>query len=61
MSDTYFRKGFGLKGEVGPQLTADYHSALVELLKAQGHRLMVGALTFRLSVEEARAQLGIVA
>ena len=51
MNDTYFRKGFGLRGEVGPQLTADYHSALVELLKARDHRLPVGRLTFLLARE----------
>ena len=36
MNDTYFRKGFGLKGEIEAQLTADYHSALVELLMRAG-------------------------
>lgn len=51
MSDTYFRKGFGLKEAIGPQLTADYHSGMVDLLMAQGYELKVGGLTFRLARE----------
>ena len=30
MESTYFRRGFGLKAEIEGQLTADYHSAVVE-------------------------------
>ena len=33
MESTYFRRGFGLKAEIEGQLTADYHSALVEALR----------------------------
>jgi 4-hydroxy-3-methylbut-2-enyl diphosphate reductase len=51
MENTYFRKGFGLKGEIAGRLTADYHSAIVESLKANGYRLQVGPLTFRLARE----------
>ena len=32
---TYFRKGFGLKAAIEGQLTADYHSAVVEALARQ--------------------------
>jgi 4-hydroxy-3-methylbut-2-enyl diphosphate reductase len=51
MEKTYFRKGFGLKGEIAGRLTADYHSAIVESLKANDYRLQVGQLTFRLARE----------
>jgi hypothetical protein len=36
MDQTYFRKGFGLKGAIEGTLTRDYHSSLVQLLKASG-------------------------
>ena len=48
---TYFRKGFGLKGAIEGLLTADYHSGVIELFKANGHRLSVGPLSFRLAKE----------
>jgi 4-hydroxy-3-methylbut-2-enyl diphosphate reductase len=51
MESTYFRRGFGLKSEIEVQLTADYHSAVVEALRRQQHRLVVGPLTFRLARE----------
>ncbi len=51
MESTYFRKGFGLKAEIGPRLTADYHSAVVEAVRASGYRLVVGGLSFRLARE----------
>ena len=51
MENTYFRKGFGLKNEIAGRLTADYHSAVVEALRANDYRLKVGPLTFRLARE----------
>ena len=36
MESTYFRRGFGLKAEIEGQLTADYHSTVVEALRAGG-------------------------
>jgi len=48
---TYFRKGFGLKQEIEGALSADYHSRLVDHLRASGHRLEVGDVTFRLAKE----------
>jgi 4-hydroxy-3-methylbut-2-enyl diphosphate reductase len=51
MESTYFRKGFGLKDEIQPRLAGDYHSALVERLRANEYRLEVGRLTFRLARE----------
>ena len=51
MESTYFRRGFGLKADIEGQLTADYHSAVVEALRANQYRLTVGSLTFRLARE----------
>jgi 4-hydroxy-3-methylbut-2-en-1-yl diphosphate reductase len=51
MENTYFRKGFGLKGEIAGQLTADYHSAVVDVVRSNDYRLAVGPLTFRLARE----------
>ena len=51
MESTYFRRGFGLKTEIEGQLTADYHSHVVDALRANQYRLTVGPLTFRLAKE----------
>jgi 4-hydroxy-3-methylbut-2-enyl diphosphate reductase len=51
MDSTYYRRGFGLKSEIEGQLTVDYHSAVVEALRAGQYRLAVGPLTFRLARE----------
>ena len=51
MESTYFRRGFGLKAEIEGRLTADYHSTVVEALRANQYRLEVGSLTFRLARE----------
>ena len=51
MESTYFRRGFGLKSEIEGQLAADYHSTVVEALRANQYRLTVGSLTFRLARE----------
>jgi 4-hydroxy-3-methylbut-2-enyl diphosphate reductase len=51
MADTYFRKGFGLRGEIEGALVSDYHSALVEEVRARGYALTVGGLTVRLTRE----------
>ncbi len=51
MENTYFRKGFGLKTEIAGQLTADYHSRVVEAVRAHDYRLQVGSLTFHLARE----------
>jgi 4-hydroxy-3-methylbut-2-enyl diphosphate reductase len=47
----YVNRGFGLKQAVGGQLTRDYHSDLVERMRADGFRLVAGDLTFRLAQE----------
>ena len=51
MEQTYFRKGFGLKGEIQGALTDDYHSAVVDEVRARGYSLTVGDLTVRLAQE----------
>lgn len=51
METNYFRRGFGLKGEIEAQLSADYASGIVETIRANGNRLEVGPLTFRLAQE----------
>lgn len=51
MTETYFRRGFGLKSAIEGQLTADYHSAIVDALRSHGHVLTAGPLTFRLAQE----------
>jgi 4-hydroxy-3-methylbut-2-en-1-yl diphosphate reductase len=51
MESTYFRRGFGLKAEIEERLAADYHSTVVETLRANQYRLTVGPLAFRLAKE----------
>jgi 4-hydroxy-3-methylbut-2-en-1-yl diphosphate reductase len=51
VEQTYFRKGFGLKGAIEGALTADYHSRVVDAIRASGYTLEVGDLTFRLAGE----------
>jgi 4-hydroxy-3-methylbut-2-enyl diphosphate reductase len=51
MESTYFRRGFGLKAEIEGQLTADYHSTVVEAFRARNYRLDAGRLSFRLARE----------
>ena len=48
---TYFRKGFGLKGEVEGTLAADYDGSLVDLLRERDHTLTVDSVTVRLAKE----------
>ncbi|MCI0435867.1 MAG: 4-hydroxy-3-methylbut-2-enyl diphosphate reductase [Gemmatimonadetes bacterium] len=49
MEQTYFRRGLGLKKEVEPILAAEYHSALVDRIRAGGHTARFGDLTLRLA------------
>ena len=48
---TYFRKGFGLRREIEGELAADYHSGIVDRIRAGGHVLEAGDLTFVLAKE----------
>ena len=47
----YFRKGFGLKEAIQGALTEDYHSALVEEVRARGYVLSIDGVTVRLAKE----------
>ena len=51
MEQTYFRRGFGLKGVIEGALVADYHSRIVDLVRGRGYTLVAGDLTFRLAGE----------
>jgi len=51
VEQTYFRKGFGLRGAIEGALTADYHSRVVDAIRGAGYALRVGDLTFRLAGE----------
>lgn len=51
MTEKYFRKGFGLRREVAGTLAQDYHSQLVDRIRANDYALTVGDLTFRLARE----------
>jgi 4-hydroxy-3-methylbut-2-enyl diphosphate reductase len=51
VEQTYYRKGFGLKGAIEGALAADYHSRVVDAIRAGGYSLQVGDLTFRLAGE----------
>ena len=46
---TYFRRGFGLKGHIEEALTADYHSHVVDKIRQHGYVLALGDLTFKLA------------
>ena len=51
VEQTYFRKGFGLRGAIEGALSADYHSRVVDAIRGAGYALQVGDLTFRLAGE----------
>ncbi len=51
VEQTYFRRGFGLKKEVEPILTSEYHSNLVEEIRARGYTATFGDVTVRLARE----------
>jgi 4-hydroxy-3-methylbut-2-enyl diphosphate reductase len=55
MEQTYFRRGFGLKKEIEPLIHTEYHSALVERIRARGYEERFGegdrAVTVRLAEE----------
>ena len=51
MPQTYFQKGFGLGSEVRPELQNSYRSRIVDFMRTQDSRLVLGDLTFRLAEE----------
>ncbi|TVR59617.1 MAG: 4-hydroxy-3-methylbut-2-enyl diphosphate reductase [Gemmatimonadales bacterium] len=50
-SETYFRKGFGLKAQVRPVIESEYHSELVDRIRGQGCKRTFGDITVRLAEE----------
>jgi 4-hydroxy-3-methylbut-2-enyl diphosphate reductase len=51
VSETYFQKGFGLKAAVGPVLSQNYDSAVVDRLRALDHCARAGDLVVKLARE----------
>jgi 4-hydroxy-3-methylbut-2-enyl diphosphate reductase len=51
VTQTYFRKGFGLRSAIEGALSADYHSRVVDAIRGAGYALQVGELSFRLARE----------
>lgn len=47
----YYRKGFGLKSEVSDDLSAAYHSDLVDRVVESGYRIEAEGITLRLAEE----------
>ena len=50
-SNTYFRKGFGLKADVEGDLSADYSGRIVDFLRENDYTLSEGGITIRLARE----------
>jgi len=50
-NQSYFARGLGLREEVKDSLSRDYHSALVDTLRASGFALTAGDTTIRLAEE----------
>jgi len=51
VEQTYFRRGFGLKSAIEGALATDYHSRVVDAVRAHGYVLTVGDVTFKLARE----------
>lgn len=49
MEQTYFRRGFGLKKQVQPVIDAEYHSQLVDRIRARGYSDVFDDITVRLA------------
>lgn len=49
MTQTYFRKGFGLKAQVKPAIDAEYQSAVVERIRSRGYVDRFGDVGVRLA------------
>lgn len=50
-SPTYYRASLGLKQAIAPAVAEDYHSGVVDWMRANGHRLDVEGVSFRLAKE----------
>jgi 4-hydroxy-3-methylbut-2-enyl diphosphate reductase len=51
VSETYFQKGFGLKSAVGPVLSENYASRVVDRLRALNHSAQAGDVVLKLARE----------
>jgi 4-hydroxy-3-methylbut-2-enyl diphosphate reductase len=51
VEQNYFRRGFGLRKEIEPLIRSEYHSGLVDRIRAQGYQARFGDLTVRLAEE----------
>src|SRR5262249_33389323 len=51
VSETYFQKGFGLRSAVGPVLSENYASAVVDRLRALDHCARAGDVVVKLARE----------
>ncbi len=51
VEQTYFRRGFGLKKQIEPILESEYHSNLVEEIRARGYTAEFGDVTVHLARE----------
>ncbi|MCC6545856.1 4-hydroxy-3-methylbut-2-enyl diphosphate reductase [Candidatus Sumerlaeota bacterium] len=47
----YFRASLGMKQEIAPAIAADYHSGIVDWMRANGNMLSLDGITFRLAKE----------
>jgi len=50
-TDKYYRASLGLKDAIAPQVAEDYHSEIVDEMRARGGKLNVAGLTFHLAKE----------
>jgi len=50
-SDGVFRRGFGLKSEIVGELQSDYHSEIIEQMRAAGYRWVADGVEIRLAKE----------
>jgi len=50
-NESYFARGLGLREEVKDRLARDYHSGIVDRLRAEGFTLTSGSTTVRLAEE----------
>jgi 4-hydroxy-3-methylbut-2-enyl diphosphate reductase len=53
MEQTYFRRGFGLRKQIEPLIRSEYHSALVERIRARGYQETWGEGEDRVTVRLA--------
>ncbi len=51
VSQNYFRSSLGMKAEIAPAVARDYHSHIVDWMRANGNRLELDGLSFRLAKE----------